>query len=329
MDITVFSTATYEKPYFKAGDRDNLNFSYHKKNLSKETASLAKGSEAVVLFTNDKADAKALEALKEQGVKFIATRTMGVDHIDAGKAGELGMKVANVPHYSPHSVAEHSVTLMLALNRRLVLANSKVRNYDFRLKGLVGFDMNNKTVGILGAGEIGAVSAKILHGLGCRILIYDIKENKDLIEKYDAEYVGIGELCERSDIISIHAPLTKETRHLVNSEKISQMKDGVMIINTARGPICKTEDLIEGLKTGKIGYLGLDVYEFEEGLFFEDHTTDVIQDDLFVHLLGFKNVIISAHQSFLTHEALKEDMESTLGNLRAWARGDKAENEVE
>lgn len=329
MNITVFSTATYEKPYLKAEEQDDLKFRYHKRNLSEATASLAKGSEAVVLFTNDKADAKALEALKDQGVKFIATRTMGVDHIDTDKASELGLKVANVPHYSPHSVAEHSVTLMLALNRKLVLANSKVRNYDFRLKGLVGFDMNKKTVGILGAGEIGAVSARILHGLGCRILIYDIKENEELKKNYDARYVGLEELCQSSDIISIHAPLTEETRHLVSRETIDQMKEGVMIINTARGPICKTEDLIEGLKSGKIGYLGLDVYEYEAGLFFEDHTTDIIQDDLLVHLLGFKNVIITAHQSFLTHEALKEDMQSTLDNLRAWARGDTPENELE
>lgn len=197
------------------------------------------------------------------------------------------------------------------------------------LNGLVGFDMNNKTVGILGAGDIGAKTAKILFGLGCRILIYDIKENKELIEKYKAEYVPVDQLCKRSDIITIHAPLAKETRHLINKEKIELMKDGVMIINVARGAICKTEDIIEGLKKGKIGYFGMDVYEHEHGLFFEDHSDDIIQDDLFIRLQqGFKNVLITAHQAFLTREALKEDIETTFENIRIWKKGGTSENEV-
>jgi D-lactate dehydrogenase len=328
MKATVYSTSTFEMPYLKSGDNDNIQLEYHTKSLDKETVSLAEGSEAVVIFTNDKANRETLKALKDIGVKYIATRTMGTDHIDIDKAKELGLKVANVPHYSPYSVAEHSVALMLALNRNLLSANLKVKNYDFRLKGLVGFNMNDKTVGILGAGEIGAVSAKILNGLGCKILIYDIKKNEELIDKYNAQYVDIDELCEKSDIITIHAPLTDETKHMVNSEQINKMKDGVMLINTARGAICKTEDLIEGLSSGKIGYLGMDVYENETGLFFEDHSTEHIKDNLFINLLGYKNVLITAHQAFLTREAIKDDMDATLENLKAWYREEKPENEI-
>lgn len=328
MKITVYSISPYEKPYLEAGNNGEFNIDYLKESLSKETTPLVNGSEGVVIFANDDASAEVLEALKGQGIKYIATRTMGVDHIDTGKAKELGLKVANVPHYSPYSVAEHSVALMLALNRRLIQANKKITDHDFRLNGLVGFDMNNKTVGILGAGEIGAISAKILYGLGCKLLIYDIEENKELIEKYKAEYVKIDQLCKRSDIITIHAPLTKETRHLIKKEKIELMKDGVMIINVARGAICKTEDILEGLKNGKIGYFGMDVYEHEQGLFFEDHSCDIIQDDLFIRLQGFKNVLITAHQAFLTREALKENMETTLENLRIWKKGGTSKNEI-
>lgn len=328
MEITIYSVTPYEKPYLQAANTGKLKVHYRKEHLSRETASLAKGSKAVLIFTNDQASADVLEALKEEGVEYLATRSIGIDHIDTEKAKALGIKVANVPHYSPYSVAEHSIALMLALNRKLVPANRKVREYDFRLNGLVGFDMNGKTVGILGSGEIGSVSAKILHGFGCKILIYDIQENKELIEKYGARFVDLDELCRQSDIITIHAPLTKETHHLINQEKISKMKKGVMIVNVARGAICKTEDLIEGLKTGRIGYLGIDVYEHERGLFFEDHSADILEDDLFARLTTFKNVLITGHQAFLTHEALKEDMETSFANLNAWAKGKEAENEI-
>lgn len=329
MEITVFSTTPYERPFLEAQNDNGFTINYQEESLNKETASLAQGSEAVVIFTNDHASAEVLEVLKGKGIKYVATRTMGVDHIDTEKAKELGIKVANVPHYSPFAVAEHSIGLMLALNRKLIIANRKVSDHDFRLNGLMGFDMNDKTVGILGAGEIGTVSAKILHGLGCKLLVYDIKENKELIEKYGAQYVTVDELCRNSDIITIHAPLTKETKHLINRDKINIMKKGVMIVNVARGAICKTEDLIEGLKNGQIGYLGLDVYEHEKDLFFEDHSSDIIKDDLFIRLQSFKNVLITAHQAFLTREALKEDIDATINNLKAWANGKKAENEVE
>lgn len=328
MEITVYSTSPYEKPYLKAACDKKHKVHYLTKSLSRQTASLAKGSEAVVVFTNDDASAEVLEALKENGVKYLASRTMGTDHIDTDKARELGIKVAHVPHYSPYSVAEHSIALMLTLNRKLILANRKVREQDFRLDGLVGFDMKGKTVGILGAGEIGAISAGILHGFGCRILVFDIKKNKELTEKYDAEYVELDELFRQSDIITIHAPLNKETRHLINRVQIGKMKKGVMLINVARGAIINTEDAIEGLKSGKIGALGMDVYEHEDALFFKDHSTEVLQDDLFARLLTFKNVLITGHQAFLTQEALREDMEATFSNINAWAEGKDAENEV-
>jgi D-lactate dehydrogenase len=329
MKTTIFSIAPYEKPFLEQGNQDGLQLIYEKERLTEETAQLAEGSEAVSIFASDIAPSDVLEKLSDLGVKYISTRTMGLDHIDLEKAKELGIKVAHVPHYSPHSVAEHSIALMMTLNRNLIPAHYKAMNNNFLLDGLVGFDMNNKTVGMIGAGEIGRVSARILNGFGCNQLLYDIKKDEELIEKYDAKYVDIEELCSKSDIITIHAPLNEDTEHLINKEKIGLMKDGVMIINTARGPICKTEDLIEGLKTGKIGSLGMDVYEYEKGLFFEDHSCEIMKDDLFVRLMGFKNVLITAHQAFLTHEALKENMETTLGNLRNWSKGKKAEHEVE
>lgn len=328
MKATVYSISPYEKPYFDTkGEKGGILFFLHKEPLTEGSISLAEGSDAIVVFANDQVTAGVLDKLHESGVKFIATRSMGMDHIDLEKAKALGIKVANVPHYSPHSVAEHSVALMLALNRRLNQANQKVRNHDFELDGLVGFDMHGKTVGFLGAGEIGEVSVKILSGFGCKILIYDLEENKELIDKYQVKYESIEEVCKKSDIISIHAPLTKETKHLIDKEKINWMKKGVMLINTARGAICETEALIDGLKEGKIGYLGMDVYEHEKGLFFEDHSNDVVQDDLFIRLLGFKNVLITAHQAFLTHEAIKENMETTIQNLNDWAKGKKAMHE--
>jgi D-lactate dehydrogenase len=329
MKTTIFSISPYEKPFLEKGNQDGLQLTYKKERLNEDTTHLAEGSEAISIFASDKASAKILEKLKKIGVKYITTRTMGIDHIDIEKAKELDIKVAHVPHYSPHSVAEHSVALMMALNRNLITAHYKAMDYNFLLDGLVGFDMNNKTVGMIGAGEIGGVSARILHGFGCKLLIYDIEKNKELIEKYDARYVDMEELCSNSDIITIHAPLTEDTKHLINKEKIDLMKDGVMIINTARGAICKTEDLIDGLKNGKIGSLGMDVYEYEKGLFFEDHSGEIMNDDIFARLLGFKNVLITAHQAFLTNEALKENLETTLGNLRNWAKGEKAEHEVE
>lgn len=327
MKTTVYNVSPYEKPYLEAANNDQFELNYLQEKLSKDTVALAKGSEAIVIFANDDASAEVLKALKEEGVKYIATRTMGVDHIDMDKARELEIKVANVPHYSPYSVAEHTVALMLALNRKLIQANRKIRDYNFRLNGLVGFDMHGKTVGILGAGEIGAVSTKILHGFGCNILIYDVQKNEELIEKYDVKYVELDELCQNSDIITIHAPLTDETRHTIKRETIKKMKDKVMIINAARGGIVKTEDVLEGLKSGKIGYFGMDVYEHEKGLFFEDHYSDIIEDDLFLQLMSLKNVMITAHQAFLTHEALQQDINATIENLSAWEKGEQPENE--
>lgn len=321
MKATVYSISPYERPYFDS--EGEITYDLYKEPLTEKTVSFAEGSDAVVVFANDRVNAGVLFKLHEFGITFVATRSMGMDHIDVKKAEELGIRVANVPHYSPHSVAEHSIALMLALNRRLIQADNRVKNHDFRLHGLVGFDMHGKTVGLVGAGEIGEISAKILAGFGCKILIYDLEKNDKLIEKYQVSYESIESLCEKSDIISIHAPLTDETKHLIDKEKIGWMKKGVMLVNTARGAICKTEDLIDGLKEGKIGYLGLDVYEHEKGLFFEDHSLDSIQDDLFIRLLGFKNVLITAHQAFLTREALRENMEITKKNLDDWSQDNK------
>jgi D-lactate dehydrogenase len=328
MKTTIFSLFPYEMPFFEKGNTKGLEFNYQEEKLTEDTAHLAEGSEAISVFASDTVSAGVLKKLKKMGIKYITTRSIGIDHIDLEKAKELGVKVAHVPHYSPHSVAEHSIALMMALNRKLIQAHHKALDHNFLLDGLMGFDMNNKTVGMIGAGEIGSVSARILNGFGCKLLIYDIEKDEELIKKYKAKYVDIEELCRKSDIITIHAPLTDETKHLINKEKIRLMKDGVMIINTARGGLCKTKDLIDGLKNEKIGSLGMDVYEHEKDIFFENHSGKIIKDDLFLRLLGFKNVLITAHQAFFTYEAVKDYMETTLDNLRNWANGKDAEHEI-
>lgn len=328
MKVNIYSSSPYERPYLELANKGGIEVRYQEESLNQETASMAEGSDAAVIFIKDNASAGVLEALKKAGVKFLVTRSMGVDHIDLEKAKELGIRVANVPHYSPYSVAEHAVSLMLALNRKLVVANRKVREHDFRLDGLVGFDMHGKTVGILGSGEIGSVMARILHGFGCKLLIFDVKQNKELIEKYGAKYVELDELCKNADIISLHAPLTEETHYIIKQDRIQQMKKGVMLINVSRGGLCRTKDIIEGIKSGQIGYLGMDVYEHERDLFFEDRSNDILRDDDFARLLTFKNVLITGHQAFLTREALEENMKITFQSLHAWAEGKKPENEL-
>ena len=328
MKITVFSTKNFEKPYIEK-QSNHHDVKMIEAHLSKDSVEHAKGSDGVVLFTTDDASGKVLEDLDDYGIKYLATRSAGFDHIDVDKAKELNMRVSVVPEYSPNAIAEHAVGMMLALNRKLMLAQRNVHDYDFRLDGLIGFDMNGKTIGILGAGKIGSVTVKILNGFGCKILIYDPVQNKELIEKYNAEYVGMDELCENSDVIAIHAPLNEKTKHLINKDTINKMKKGVMIVNTGRGAIVKTEDLIEGLKNGQIGSAGLDVYEYEKGLFFNDHADEVVlQDTCFAELLAFKNVIITGHQAFLTNTALKNMSGTAFENLTLMTEGKECNNEI-
>jgi D-lactate dehydrogenase len=303
MDTVIYSTHKFEKEFLIKANAGNHDLKFLELPLNIETAHLAAGARAISIFVNDDASEKVLEKLHIAGIKFIALRSAGFNHVDMKKAKQLSIRAARVPAYSPYAVAEHAVALMMALNRKLIRANNRVHELNFSLDGLTGFDMNGKTAGIIGTGKIGELVTKILHGFGCNILAIDQFENDELKNKYNVMYTDYDTLYKMSDIITLHLPLTPETRYLVNKESIQKMKPGVMLINTSRGALVNTKDVIAGLKTGQIGYLGLDVYEEEAGLFFEDHSEDILQDDIISRLLTFRNVLITSHQAFLTQTA--------------------------
>lgn len=328
MRTTVFSIHKFEKEYLLQANADRHDLILIEARLSETSVGLAKGCEAISIFTGDKATAPVLDALHKMGVKYLALRSAGFNHVDLIKARELNVKVARVPAYSPYAIAEHAVALMLALNRKLIRAHHRVMDLNFSLDGLVGFDMNGKTVGIIGTGKIGSVLARILHGFGCRILAYDMEENKELVEQFQVEYVSCESLCEQSDIITLHVPLNESTRYIIDSRCIGMMKPGVMLINTSRGGLVNTKAVIDALKTKHIGSVGLDVYEEEEGLFFEDHSENILQDDTIARLMTFKNVLITSHQAFLTETALRNIAETTVHNLDCFEKGIRNENEV-
>ncbi len=278
-------------------------------------------AQAVCIFVNDRADRPALEALKSLGVKHIALRCAGFNGVDVPVANELGFSVTRVPAYSPYAVAEHAVALLLALNRRIPRANNRVRDLNFSLNGLVGFDLHGKTAGIFGTGKIGRVAAEILRGFGMKVLAYDPFPSPDWAKKAGVEYTDAKTLARECAVISLHVPLTPETYHIVRTETIELMKPGTILINVSRGALIDTKALIEALKSGKIGGVGLDVYEEEEGVFFEDLSCQILQDDELARLLTFPNVLITAHQAFLTQEALAEIARVTVANLTALANG--------
>jgi D-lactate dehydrogenase len=329
MKIAVFDIHRFERETLEAAASGKHALSFIDARLSEQTAVLAKGNEAVCLFANDSGSADVLRLLSDQGVRYVALRSAGFNHVDLEAAKALDLKVANVPEYSPHSVAEHTVAMILALNRKIIRANRRVMELNFSLDGLVGFDLNGKTVGIVGLGRIGAVVAKILHGFGCRILGCDIEENESLVENFNVTYVDLDVLCSQSDIITLHAPLTKNTKHLINATRLSTMKTGVMLINTSRGALLDTRAVIDFLKQRHVGYLGIDVYEEEAGLFFEDHSDeDLLQDDTIARLMTFKNVLITSHQAFLTTTALTNIAETTMENFSFWQRGESSPNDL-
>ena len=309
----------------KLADRHELRFLEPR--LDGLTAPLADGCEAACIFVNDRADRSALVALANVGVKYLALRSAGFNHVDLDAAQELGIGVARVPGYSPYAVAEYAVALMLALDRRIHRAYARVREGNFSLDGLLGFDLRLRTVGIVGTGNIGHVVASILRGFGCRLLAHDIRENPDCVG-LGVEYVSMDRLLEQSDVITLHCPLTKETQHLIDAEAISRMKPGIMIINTSRGALIDTPAVIDGLKSGRIGYLGLDVYEEEGDLFFEDQSDQIIQDDVFSRLLTFPNVIVTGHQAFFTANALEQIAITTGENLDAFEAGRTPEHSL-
>jgi D-lactate dehydrogenase len=328
MRVAVFSTHRFDRQFFdEANATRRHDLHYLEAPLTPATCMLAQGFPAVCAFVNDRLDETVLLALADGGTALIALRSAGFNHVDLRKARELGFTVARVPAYSPHAVAEHAITLILALNRKIHRAYARVREGNFALDGLLGFDMFERTVGIVGTGKIGLVVARILAGFGCRVLAYDVVPSEE-VRAIGVEYVSLDHLWARSDIITLHAPLTPETRHLIDAVAIARMKPGVMIVNTGRGALVDTPALIAGLKSGHIGYVGLDVYEEEEHLFFQDLSSTVIQDDVFARLLTFPNVVVTAHQGFFTRDALRAISETTLDNITAFEEERRSGNEL-
>lgn len=317
MRVIAYSVSSFEIEYLESANKMKHEMVLKSEPLSIDSAALAKGVEAVLIFTSDDATEPVINILADLGVKYIVTRSSGTDHIDLIAAEKRGIKVANVPSYSPQAIAEQAVMLALALSRKVIDTSRMVQNFNFTIEKHVGFNFYGKTVGLIGLGSIGKAAAAIFKGLGCRVIAFDI--NKE--QKTEAiEMVSLEAIFKQSDIISLHAPSNKSTRHMINMESISQMKDGVMLINTSRGALIKSEDVIAKLEDGKIGYLGLDVYEFEKGLFFEDHSNEAEKDQLLQKLINHKNVIITPHQGFLTREALKEIAQIAMGNIDAWEK---------
>jgi len=292
-----------------------------RKRLSYRTVREASGSDAICIFVNDRADIKVIEELAQMNVKLIALRCAGYNNVDLKACKALNIQVVRVPAYSPYAVAEHAMGLILTLNRKLHKAYNRTREGNFALQGLVGFDIHGKTVGVIGTGKIGVCLIDILVGFGCTVLCYDIYQSEAVKQKRNTKYVELDELLAKSDIISLHLPLLESTKHIINEGSINKMKKGVMLINTSRGTLIDTLALIAGLKSGQIGYAGLDVYEEEEAYFFEDHSAEVISDATLSRLLTFPNVVITGHQAFFTADALENIATTTIQNVDAFVAG--------
>lgn len=328
MKIAFFSTKPYDRKYFDLANGGNGHeITYFETRLTRKTVKLAEDYECACAFVNDQLDASVLIALAAQGTRLVALRCAGFNNVDIHSAKELGISVVRVPAYSPYAVAEHTVGLMLALNRKIYWANSRVKQGNYSLDGLLGFDMRGRTAGIIGTGKIGECVIRILNGFGCKIIAYD-KFKNPACEELGVEYVERDELFQRADIVSLHCPLFAETHHLINNDSIARMKKGVMIINTSRGALIDARAAIEGLKSEKIGYLGIDVYEEEEELFFEDKTFEIRLDDVFARLTTFPNVVITGHQAYFTEEAVEAIAHTTLENITAYENGGELVNAV-
>jgi D-lactate dehydrogenase len=295
--------------------------------LNEATAKLAEGCEGVVIFVNDSANAEVLRILHEGGTRALFLRCAGFDMVDLKAAQELGIKVTRVPAYSPYAVAEHAAALMMTLNRKIHHSYNRTREQNFRLAGLLGFDINGKTIGVVGTGKIGALFARIAKGFGCTVLGYDVVQNPEALS-YGVEYVSLDEIWARSDIISLHSPLFPSTKHTINAESIAKMKDGVVIINTSRGGVIDTKALVRGLKSNKIGSVGLDVFEGEGEYFYSDRSGAIIADDTLARLFTFPNVVITGHQAFFTEEALTNIAQTTIQNIKAFVDKQELVNAV-
>jgi len=320
MKVAVFSTKAYDRKFLdKANETAGHELTYFEPHLSEHTAPLADGFEAVCAFVNDQLGAGVLEVLKAQGTRLIALRSAGFNHVDLLRAQELGLTVVRVPAYSPHAVAEHTLALILGLNRKTHRAYNRVREGNFSLDGLLGFDLCGKTVGVIGTGKIGSIFARIMAALGCRVVACDPFPDASL--QGTVEYLALEQVYQAADILSLHCPLLPETEHMIDAAALDKMKSGVMLINTSRGRLVDTRAVIDSLKSRKIAYLGLDVYEEEADLFFDDLSQQIITDDVFMRLLTFPNVLITSHQGFFTEEALHAIAETTVANISAFASG--------
>jgi len=322
LQTAVFDTKSYDRESLqRAASSSDIEWRFMDWRLSAETAAAAQGARAICIFVNDRADRACLEALALLGVQHVALRCAGYNGVDLAAAAELGLAVTRVPAYSPYAVAEHAVALLLALNRKIPRASNRVRDLNFSLNGLVGFDLHGKTAGIFGTGKIGRVAAEILRGFGMKVLAFDPFPSREWAKEHGVQYTDARTLARECEVISLHTPLTPETYHIIRRETLELMKPGTILINVSRGALIDTKALIEALKSGRLGGVGLDVYEEEEGVFFEDLSGQILHDDELARLLTFPNVLITAHQAFLTREALSEIARVTVANLTAFANG--------
>lgn len=329
MKIAVFSTKSYDKEYFETyKEHYDFEFTYFETALNRHTANLTSGFEVVCVFVNDKVDDKTIEILAQNGIRLIALRCAGFNNVDIESAKKNHIKVVRVPAYSPEAVAEHATALILTLNRKTHKAYNRVREGNFSLNRLIGFNLHEKTVGVIGTGKIGAAFCKIMKGFGCKLIAYDKYESEEL-KNLGVKYNSLEKVFQEADIISLHCPLNPDTKHLINAESLSLMKDGIMIINTSRGGLINTADIIDGLSGRKIGYLGIDVYEQEENIFYKDLSESIIPDDLILRLISFPNVLITAHQAYFTKEAMEQITKTTLNNIEEFQEGKDLKNQIQ
>lgn len=327
MNVTVFSTKPYDRQFMNPAADGHHQLTYIETRLTPETAMLARGANAVCAFVNDQVNEAVLDEFKQLGVGLVALRSAGFNNVDLAAAKRQGITIARVPAYSPEAVSEHAIALILSLDRGIHRAFARVREGNFALNGLLGFNLHGRTVGVVGTGRIGSGVAKIMLGFGCKVVAHDVAPDPKC-EALGVVYLPLHELLAASDIVTLHCPLTPKTRHLIDAAAIGKMKRGMMLINTSRGGIVDTQAVIEGLKEGSIGHLGLDVYEEEGDLFFEDMSNQVIQDDMFERLLMFTNVLVTGHQGFFTKEALTAIAETTFANIDAFDKTGRAVHEV-
>lgn len=328
MKLLVYSAKQFEISFLEKANKNNFPVSYTEDALDSETAVQALGFKAICIFSGDDASHSVLQILWDMGVRYITLRAAGHNNIHVKTAKRLGFKVANTPDYSPHAIAEHATALLLAFNRKLVLADQRAHRFNFLQEGLMGFNLHGKTVGIIGTGRIGSIMVKIMHGFGCRILATDPVPDDDLVELCDVTYVSLERLCKESDIISIHIPLSYENHQLINKEKLSWMKKKVILVNTARGAVVDTKALLAAIEAKKIGGYCTDVYEREKGIFFKDNSKEGIKDEKLKKLLSSDRVLLTPHQAFITKEALKNIAQATFENISGWVEKGECKNEL-